>query len=180
MFLIKKTICGAKEGFGWYSVFTSNFITLFLKISVYTYWCVECEYRWVEVRGQLSGVALSFRHVGSRDWIQILRLGSQHLSWLSHLASPFLFEFIACLLLSTGPLLSLLVNVSHGESWLLLLERWALASSWGAIKTPRGANLPERCSYLRNFMESQKEKYLKLIVNPFRDSIQFINSLCHY
>lgn len=46
-----------------------------------------CIWVSVEVRGQVLGV-FSFHDLGSREWTQVIRLGSKHLLPESHLASP--------------------------------------------------------------------------------------------
>ena len=49
--------------------------------------CVHMEMLW-RAWGSFAEVVFSFSHVGSGDWIPVLRLGSKHLYPLNHLAGP--------------------------------------------------------------------------------------------
>lgn len=45
-----------------------------------------CHGAHTEGRGQLWELGFSIHHVGPGDWAQVIRLGSQYLSLLSHLS----------------------------------------------------------------------------------------------
>lgn len=73
--------------------------------NAFTYWAISlanfhyfCVYMWNmrvsrymwRSEDKLWELDLSFHDVGSLDWIQVIRLGSKHLSLLSHLLPPSL------------------------------------------------------------------------------------------
>jgi hypothetical protein len=55
-----------------------------------------CHGTYVEVTGQLTGTGVSFHHTGSREQIEVVKLGNKSLYQLSHLNSliPLLLKLM--------------------------------------------------------------------------------------
>lgn len=82
----------------WHLSFYSPLWIYLLIVCVCVYLCLSQHVHAIdtclEVRGELSGVSFSFRHVDAEDQAQVCRPGSTCLHQLSHLASLMLWHII--------------------------------------------------------------------------------------
>lgn len=83
---------------GIFIFFFSNLCIYFLHVCTWVCTRAYMSSAWIVVRGQFVGAIFSFHQVGSRDWTQVVKLGSKSSYPMNHLISPMVISFFVSFL----------------------------------------------------------------------------------